>query len=82
MLPSLFRALGAWMRGRVRPGGTEQTRSGQESYRKCPKCEEGDFRVSDRQRLRPEVYGSRTLRVKWLCLSCGHRETEIVEGPD
>lgn len=64
----------------LREKGT--SRDGPEPYRKCPKCHEGDFRVCDRQRLQPDVYGSRTLLVKWLCLSCGNRETETVEGPD
>ena len=37
--------------------------------------------MSDRQRARPEVYGSSTFRVKWLCLTCGYRTTELVEDP-
>ena len=52
------------------------------SYRKCPACGERDFRISDRQRSKPELYGSRTFCVKWLCLSCGARETEIIEESD
>ena len=52
------------------------------SYRKCPACGERDFRISDRQRSKPELYGSRTFCVKWLCLSCGARQTEIVEESD
>jgi hypothetical protein len=37
--------------------------------------------MSDRQRARPDVYGSSTFRVKWLCLTCGYRTTELVEDP-
>jgi hypothetical protein len=37
--------------------------------------------MADRQRTRPDVYGSRSYRVKWLCLDCGYR-TESVEEPD
>jgi len=54
---------------------------GQQLSAKCPKCGESDFRMSDRQRIRPEVYGSNTFRVKWLCLNCGYRTTEDVEEP-
>ena len=46
----------------------------------CPKCGESAFRMADRQRTRPDIYGSRTFRLKWLCLRCGHR-TESVEEP-
>jgi C4-type Zn-finger protein len=49
---------------------------------KCPKCGEADFRTSDRQRTRPEIYGSRTFRLKWLCLTCGYRTVEVVEDPN
>ena len=59
---------------RTREGNTDHA-----SYRKCPFCGEPNFRISDRQRARPELYRSRTFRVKWLCLSCGKRETETVE---
>lgn len=45
---------------------------------KCPKCGEPRFRMADRQRTRPDVYGSRSFRVKLLCLDCGYR-TEYVE---
>ena len=51
------------------------------SYRKCPKCGGPDFRMTDRQRARP-VYGSRTYRVKWLCLHCGYETKEYVEERD
>ncbi len=49
------------------------------SYRKCPKCGERDFRLSDRQRAQPEVYRSRVFLLKWLCLACGYRENETIE---
>ena len=49
------------------------------SYRKCPKCGECDFRLSDRQRAQPDVYRSRVFLLKWLCLACGHRENETIE---
>ena len=49
-------------------------------YRKCPKCGEPDFRMTDRQRARP-VYGSSTYRVKWLCSNCGHQTKEYVDAP-
>ena len=49
---------------------------------KCPKCGESDFRTSDRQRTRPDVYGSSTFRLKWLCLTCGYRTIEYVEEPN
>jgi predicted RNA-binding Zn-ribbon protein involved in translation (DUF1610 family) len=52
------------------------------AYRNCPKCGKRDFRMSDRQRALPDVYGSRAFRVKWLCLSCGHWETAQIEEPD
>ena len=37
--------------------------------------------MSDRQRAAPDIYRSRAFRVKWLCLTCGHRETEDIEEP-
>src|SRR5688572_24892341 len=46
---------------------------------KCPLCGAPDFRMSDRQLTRPDVYGSRTFRVKWLCLRCGYGTSEDVE---
>ena len=48
------------------------------SDRKCPQCEARSLRVSDRQRVGPDVYGSRSFRLKWLCLMCGYTETENV----
>ena len=48
---------------------------------KCPKCGQPDFRMSDRQRTKSDVYGSHTFRVKWLCLNCGYRAMEYVEEP-
>jgi hypothetical protein len=56
-------------------------RDGHAAYRKCPHCGGRDFRISDRQRTRPDVYGSRLFSVKWLCLACGMREAEEVEEP-
>jgi len=38
--------------------------------------------MSDRQMTRPDVYGSRTFRIKWLCLNCGYRTMEDVEEPN
>lgn len=52
------------------------------AYRKCPKCGKPDFRMSDRLRTRPDVYGSRTVRVKWLCFNCGYPMMEYVEEPN
>jgi len=52
------------------------------SYRKCPQCGERDFRLSDRQRAKPDVYRSRVFLLKWLCLGCGYRENETVEEPE
>jgi C4-type Zn-finger protein len=49
------------------------------SYRRCPKCGERDLRLSDRQRANPYAYQSRIYALKWLCLSCGHRENETIE---
>jgi hypothetical protein len=51
----------------------------QSSYRRCPKCGERDLRLSDRHRPEPSVYQSRIFVLKWLCLSCGYRETETTE---
>jgi len=62
--------------------GTRESDAGERLSARCPKCGEADFRTSDRQRTRPDVYGSRTFRLKWLCLTCGHRTTEIVEDPN
>ena len=47
---------------------------------KCPKCGKPGFRMVDRQRTRPDVYGSRTCRVKWLCLDCDYRTESIEES--
>ena len=75
-----------WTRGVARRlGSLRATRRADVGLRlsaKCPKCGEPDFRTSDRQRTRPEVYGSNTFRLKWLCLTCGHRTVEIVEDPN
>jgi len=51
-------------------------------YRKCPKCGEPKFRMSDRQRAQPDVYGSRSFRVKWLCLHCSYETRENIEEPN
>ena len=63
-------------------GVTRRSDAGERLSSKCPKCGEADFRTSDRQRTRPEIYGSRTFRLKWLCLTCGYRTIEIVEDPN
>ena len=69
--------LGAWLQKQ----NTRTTHDGHASYRKCPQCGASDFRISDRQRVRPGVYGAREVRLKWLCLACDYRETEnIVES--
>ena len=72
-----------WFRGGDKIQGSsslpEKKSEGHPAYRKCPKCGERDFRISDRQRARPEIYGSRIFRVKWLCLACGMRESEEIE---
>jgi hypothetical protein len=65
----------------VSPGRTNATEP-YAAYRKCPQCGARDFRQSDRQRTQPDVYRSRMFRLKWLCLACGHRETETVEELD
>lgn len=72
-----------WSR-EVRGGMQGMTRKSDERVRlsaKCPKCGELDFRTSDRQRIRPDIYGSNTFRLKWLCLSCGYRTIEDIEEP-
>jgi len=61
---------------------TRRSDAGVRLSAKCPKCGESDFRMSDRQRTRPDVYGSSTFRLKWLCLTCGYRTIEIVEEPN
>lgn len=70
---------GRWIRRAATSGRTRD--KDHAPYRKCPSCGEPKFRISDRQRAQPEQYRSRTYRVKWLCLSCGKRETEMVEEP-
>lgn len=75
-----------WVRTVIRSIGslrvTRKFDEGERHSAKCPKCGEADFRMSDRQRTRPDVYGSRSFRLKWLCLACGYRTTEIVEEPN
>jgi len=70
-----------WMRRVGMFGRMHGKNSDHAPYRKCPSCDEPKFRISDRQRARPELYLSRTYRVNWLCLSCGKCETEIVDDP-
>jgi hypothetical protein len=50
-------------------------------YRRCPRCGERGLRMSDRQRVSPDVYRSRVFLLKSLCLACGYRETERFEQP-
>ena len=76
------REFGNWIRSLASPREKREPNEEHAPYRKCPGCGERDFRISDRQRARPDVYGSRTFCVKWLCLTCGKRETETVEEPD
>jgi len=78
---SLARELGSWIRSMTSVREKWEPNEDHAPYRKCPACGERDFRISDRQRARPEVYGSRTFCVKWLCLTCGKRETETIEEP-
>ena len=66
-----------WIRGLASPG--EKHDDERAAYRKCPACGERNFRMTDRQRQSPHVYRSRIFSVKWLCLTCGHRENETVE---
>jgi hypothetical protein len=58
----------------------QRPKEGSRPTAQCPQCGEAAFRMADRQRTRPDVYGSHTFRLKWLCLDCGHR-TESVEEP-
>jgi len=69
---------GAWIRGTSSTEG-KKSPEGHPAYRKCPKCGERDFRIIDRQRAEPQIYRSRAFRVKWLCLACGMRESEMIE---
>lgn len=78
---SLAREFGGWIRNLTSFRERREPNEGHAPYRKCPACGERDFRISDRQRARPDVYGSRTFCVKWLCLACGNRETETIEEP-
>jgi C4-type Zn-finger protein len=74
-----LRALFGWA-GKVLmiPGGTRSTEP-HAAFRRCPQCGAREFRLSDRQRARPDVYRSRVFLLKWLCLACAYRETETVE---
>ena len=67
------------IRGPLR--ATQKSDAGMRLSAKCPKCGEADFRTSDRQRIQPDVYGSSAFRLKWLCLTCGYRTTEVIEEP-
>jgi predicted RNA-binding Zn-ribbon protein involved in translation (DUF1610 family) len=78
---SFAREFGDWIRSMAWSRERRDANEGHAAYRKCPACGERDFRISDRQRSRPDVYASRTFRVKWLCLACGERATEIIEEP-
>lgn len=66
-----------WSRGVIQR--TRRSDGGVRLSPKCPNCGAPDLRMSDRQLTRPDVYGSRTFRVKWLCLRCGYRTSEDVE---
>lgn len=68
----------SWFRAFASPAKEKQV-DGHAAYRKCPKCGERDFRISDRQRARPDIYRSSVFRVTWLCLTCGLREKEEVD---
>ena len=71
-----------WRTRNAAANGSAAKRKGADphiSYRKCPKCGERDYRLSDRQRSKPEVYRSRVFLLKWLCLACGYRENETIE---
>ena len=85
-LVALLGAFLRWVRTVIRRLGslrvTRKSDAGERLSAKCPKCGESDFRMSDRQRTRPDVYGSRSFRLKWLCLTCGYRTAEIVEEPN
>lgn len=73
------RRLMDWMLRRASDKDHASNNSGHPAYRKCPKCGERDFRVSDRQLERPEIFGSRAYRVKWICSACGNQESELIE---
>jgi len=53
-----------------------------QQHRQCPKCGERDYRLRDQYRSRPDPFGPRFLHEKWLCYSCGHKETNNIEEPD
>jgi hypothetical protein len=57
-------------------------RLGQRLTAKCPQCGGSDLRVSDRKRTRPDVYGSRSHRLKWVCFNCSYHEMQDVEEPN
>ena len=77
-----FRTLVAWAMTIVAIPRKANTAEPHAPYRKCPQCGDRDFRLSDRQRAHPDIYRSRVFLLKWLCLVCGHRETETVEELD
>jgi rubredoxin len=81
-LTTLRRRLIDWVLGRSSDGDNASNNSGHPAYRKCPKCGERDFRVNDRQMARPDVYGSRAYRLKWVCGACGNQESEVIEEGD
>jgi len=73
------RTLIDWLLGRPSDGDRTNNNSGSSVYRKCPQCGDRNFRVSDRQLARPDVFGSRSYRLKWICGACSHQEFEIIE---
>ncbi len=77
-----FRRFGAWLGVTAANAGRNDASDPHATYRNCPKCGKRDFRMSDRQRARPEIYRSRDFLVKWLCLGCGHRETAHIVEPE
>jgi len=76
---TVFAFLRALIRGAIPAPRGRKTADPHAPYRRCPRCGERDLRLSDRQRAKPDVYRSRLFLLKWLCLSCGYRESETIE---
>jgi predicted RNA-binding Zn-ribbon protein involved in translation (DUF1610 family) len=77
-----LREVSGWIRRIASLREKQKSNARHAAYRKCPTCGKPDLRMSDRQRTRPDVHGSRTVRVKWLCLNCGYQMMEHVEEPN